>query len=278
MTNRGAWSSTSRDGFADSGALDSTTEGLLRATLNAGRVRIPTGLLGLIAETSVPRGATEVSTFTALYPVGTTVESDTPLFRWQPQAGASGYVVTVYDSRFDVVASSPVVVLPEWRPSQPLERGGLYSWLVRIPKAGLESETAGSLAPEARFKVLDVDKAAELECPPATHTPLSSAPGHSLRAGRAVRRGGRGVAAAHAAQSRLAPGRGSPRELEDRARWRRKGRPRVARAPRPSGHSPDNGRFRSNRSRIRTGSDVHPHPPEHRISLRGPPRAAVIIA
>jgi len=82
-------------------------------------------------------------------PAATLVETDRPVFTWQPLASAKSYVVEVYDSdynRVDQGATSGVA----WRPDAPLPRGVVLQWRVR---AGDRSAPAPP-KPEARFRVL----------------------------------------------------------------------------------------------------------------------------
>jgi hypothetical protein len=96
---------------------------------------------------------------TVIAPVAETVESDRPVFRWTAVKGASSYRVEVYDSKFDEVASSGPVAATEWRPERPLPRGAAYTWVVAAGSTRFPQPPA----PEARFEVLAVEAAAEVE-------------------------------------------------------------------------------------------------------------------
>jgi hypothetical protein len=99
--------------------------------------------------------------FGLIAPVGKMLFSDRPTFRWSPLKGATGYLVEVYDSAFNLVARSPELTNPSWAaPSLP--RGTLYTWQVRAIKDGQEIRSPRPPAPQARFRVVDQVKANEL--------------------------------------------------------------------------------------------------------------------
>lgn len=102
--------------------------------------------------------------FPVLSPLGTVVRSDRPHFRWGSLAGATRYLVKVYDSNLRKVAGSLHLSATEWTPAEPLARGGLYVWQVTATlKDGTEIIAPGAPAPEARFKVLEQNRADELK-------------------------------------------------------------------------------------------------------------------
>lgn len=108
-------------------------------------------------------GGSEDRTFSLIGPIGTVVKTDRPTLRWQPLSGATSYAITVYDSDFNKVTSSQPQPGTEWTPSQPLERGGIYSWQVTAIKDGKEVISPAPPAPDAKFKVLAKSKARELD-------------------------------------------------------------------------------------------------------------------
>src|SRR5262249_49976608 len=111
--------------------------------------------------------------FAVLAPVGTVVESARPEFRWRPLEGATGYRVTVVDDQAqrDVATSGPLPTgaehgelrwrLPESAP--PLRRGGPYRWYVVATLPGGEEVQSPDQTHTARFQVLAVPLAADLE-------------------------------------------------------------------------------------------------------------------
>jgi hypothetical protein len=98
--------------------------------------------------------------FSVLYPVGDVMMTNYPTFRWSPLEGATGYEVEVYDTQFNKVASSPRVTNTSWSTSLP--RGQVYSWQVKAIKDGQEITSPRPPAPQARFRVLDQNRANEL--------------------------------------------------------------------------------------------------------------------
>jgi hypothetical protein len=74
--------------------------------------------------------------------------------------GATGYVVEVYDEKFNPVISSPQLTDLEW--TTILQRGKVYSWQVKAIKDGQEVTSPRPPAPQAKFRVLDLARANEL--------------------------------------------------------------------------------------------------------------------
>ena len=138
----------------------------VRQALATQSVETPSGLAELSGRSgTLMSGESSVSgvSFPVLGPVGTVVRSDRPLFRWGALAGATRYLVKVYDSNLRKVASSLHLSETEWTPAEPLARGGLYVWQVTATlKDGTEIIAPGAPAPEARFKVLERERADEL--------------------------------------------------------------------------------------------------------------------
>jgi hypothetical protein len=121
-------------------------------------------LAGLIGRAGTLMGGPgEGVAFALLSPVGTVVESDRPTFRWRPLNGAINYSVTIHDSNFNPVATSPSLGGTEWTIPRPLQRGTVYSWQVTALKDGNEITSPTPPAPEAKFKVLEQAKADEIE-------------------------------------------------------------------------------------------------------------------
>jgi hypothetical protein len=115
-------------------------------------------------------GSVEGVAFPLVGPVGTIVRTDRPTLRWRPLNGATSYTVTILDPSFNVVATSQPSRENKWTVPNKLERGHVYSWQVAAVKDGQEVISPTAPAPEARFKVLDRDRAAELERLEKTHT------------------------------------------------------------------------------------------------------------
>ncbi|HXA48783.1 MAG TPA: hypothetical protein VNV86_00695 [Candidatus Acidoferrum sp.] len=108
-------------------------------------------------------GAGESKTFDLTAPIGTSVTSDRPTFRWQALPGATRYVVSVFDESFRRVAESPAIGATEWQPSSPLPRGRIYIWQVTATVAGEAVRSPVPPAPEARFQVAGPGVAASIQ-------------------------------------------------------------------------------------------------------------------
>ncbi|HKY03619.1 MAG TPA: zf-HC2 domain-containing protein [Blastocatellia bacterium] len=104
----------------------------------------------------------ERSEFSVIEPVGRVLVTARPTFRWSPLEGASGYVVEVYDSKFDLVATSPQLTAQSWTVPQSLAPGRVYSWQVKAVKDGQDFRSPSPPAAQARFRILDRAKANEL--------------------------------------------------------------------------------------------------------------------
>jgi hypothetical protein len=111
---------------------------------------------------SLMSGNDQGNQFSVLEPVGKVVQSDRPTFRWSQLAGATGYVVEVYDEGFNLVATSPQLTANSWT-SQPLKRGRIYSWQVKAIKDGQEFRSPRPPASQATFRVLDAATVNELQ-------------------------------------------------------------------------------------------------------------------
>ncbi|HTD23963.1 MAG TPA: hypothetical protein VK738_15000 [Terriglobales bacterium] len=111
----------------------------------------------LLSGTSTP------PSFELVAPIGTVVLADRPVFHWQPMPGASGYVVSIYDSRFHKVVESPRISQNYWEADHVLARGPIYTWQVRASVKGKTIRAPVPPAPEARFQVLSQTEAEQLE-------------------------------------------------------------------------------------------------------------------
>ena len=99
--------------------------------------------------------------FAVSEPAGRIILSDRPTFRWSRLSSATGYVVEVYDEKFNSVITSPVLTAVNWT-SPPLTRGQLYSWQVKAISEGQEFLAPRPPAQQAKFRILDQVKAAEI--------------------------------------------------------------------------------------------------------------------
>jgi hypothetical protein len=136
----------------------------VKAALKGRRVEAPSQLQELIGKAGVLMGSSgEANGFSLIGPVGAIIRTDRPSFHWKPLKGAAGYVVAVYDSGFNKVASSEAQSRTDWSPSSSLKRGETYSWQVTAIKDGNEVVSPAPPAPAAKFKVLDSASNRELE-------------------------------------------------------------------------------------------------------------------
>lgn len=130
-----------------------TNQRLAKSSLLAGLNRQASSLMG---------GDEQGNKFSVTAPVGKVLLSDRPTFRWSQLEGASGYVVEVYDEKFNLVATSPQLINNSWTAPQTLKRGGIYSWQVKAIKDGQEFGSPRPPAPQAKFRILDQAKVNEL--------------------------------------------------------------------------------------------------------------------
>jgi hypothetical protein len=105
-------------------------------------------------ESSLMGGDDEGRRFAVIEPAGKVTLTDRPTFSWSRLSGATGYVVEVYDARFNRVSSSPLLTGVSWAPP-PLPRGQVYSWQVKAIRDGQEFIAPRLPAPQAKFRILD---------------------------------------------------------------------------------------------------------------------------
>ena len=134
----------------------------LREALTTRRIERSSQLRGLARpSSSLMSTDKQGSEFSVIEPVGKVVMSHQPTFRWSPMGGATAYLVEVYDSKFDLVAASPLLTDHRWA-AHGLRRGQVYSWQVKAVKEGQEFKSPRPPAPQAKFRILDQAKAGEL--------------------------------------------------------------------------------------------------------------------
>ena len=144
-------------------ALPPAYQHLVKKTLSTQRIERSSQLQGLTRPPSALMGSSDqAKDFSVLEPAGNVLLSNQPAFRWSALAGATTYVVEVYDEQFKLVASSPQLTGRSWTITQPLARGKIYSWQVKASKDGAEITTPRPPAPQAKFRVLDETKANEI--------------------------------------------------------------------------------------------------------------------
>jgi putative zinc finger protein len=124
-----------------------------RSPLLAGMSRPGSSLMG---------GDNEGRRFAIIEPAGIVLLTDRPTFKWTRLDGAEGYVVEVYDARFEMVSSSPTLTDVSWTTPR-LARGQFYSWQVKAIRGGQDFFIAPRpTAPQAKFRILDRAAAAEI--------------------------------------------------------------------------------------------------------------------
>ena len=136
--------------------LPSRVQQQIRAALQTGKLEQSPALAQLASQSSVllSRSGNGLP-FGLISPLGQVVNTAQPTFRWRPLAGAQSYTVTVTDADLNVVATSPPLNTTEWRITNSLKDGGIYSWQVTALKDGLRITSPVLPAPQAKFKVLD---------------------------------------------------------------------------------------------------------------------------
>jgi hypothetical protein len=136
----------------------------IKATLTSKQVEVPLYFHELAAKVSTLMGTSNKGVSVALTsPIGTVIKTARPALHWRALDGATNYSISIYNSDFEKVASSPPLVGTEWTVPQPLRRGGVYSWQITATKDGKEILSPTPPAPEAKFKVLDQAKLDEIE-------------------------------------------------------------------------------------------------------------------
>jgi hypothetical protein len=149
---------------------------LVKSALTTQRLERPAALADLQRRGSSLMGADDQGHRFALQaPTGKVVLSERPTFKWSPLAGATSYVVEVYDEQFNLVAQSEAISQARWTPPRPLVRGKVYAWQVKATKAGQTVTAPAPPAPQARFRVVASNQAQEINHAKRTeaHLPLA---------------------------------------------------------------------------------------------------------
>jgi anti-sigma factor RsiW len=133
----------------------------VKKALGSARVERSSQLQGLTRPSSSLMGSDNgQKSFAVLEPLGNVLLTSRPTFRWSAMEGATGYVVEVYDEKFNLISASPQLTNTTWTTT--LARGHVYSWQVKATKDGQEIASPRPPAPQAKFRVLDQSKANEL--------------------------------------------------------------------------------------------------------------------
>jgi hypothetical protein len=124
-----------------------------KSPLLAGMSRPGSSLMG---------GDDEGRRFAVIEPAGIVLLTDRPTIKWTRLDGAEGYIVEVYDARFELVSSSPTLTDVSWTTPR-LARGQVYSWQVKAIRGGQDFLIAPRpTAPQAKFRILDRAATAEI--------------------------------------------------------------------------------------------------------------------
>ena len=142
----------------------------LAAAMQSGKleVNMPVRLAGERTETMLGSPSAPPA-FRLLSPVGRVSVSDRPAFTWSALDGAKSYKVTVYGAGYKKIAESPVVSETSWQSTDTLPRGDVYTWTVTAQGGKGTIVEPAPPQPEAAFKVLEADTAAELQQATASH-------------------------------------------------------------------------------------------------------------
>ncbi|HEY5035643.1 MAG TPA: hypothetical protein VII74_00760, partial [Chthoniobacterales bacterium] len=96
--------------------------------------------------------------FRVVAPVGSVVESERPVFRWNKDPGATSYRVNLLRRTTGEVTSSPLLAAgtTSWSPNESLSPNEIYEWEVEASRNGeMLAKAPSPPEPEARFRVLD---------------------------------------------------------------------------------------------------------------------------
>ena len=138
-------------------------QSLIKEALKSRRIVRSSELRGLNRPPSSLMGTDkERNEFSLIEPVGKVLTTDRPTFNWSQMEGATGYVVEIYDSRFNLVATSLQLANNSWAMPQSLARDNVYTWQVKAIKDGHEFTSPRPPAPQARFRILGQAKTIEL--------------------------------------------------------------------------------------------------------------------
>ena len=136
----------------------------VQAALDSGAVSMPAVLRDLRGTRDVLLGpAARLDRFGVTTPVGLVSMSARPEFAWRPLAGATRYVVMVFDEQSRPIARSPAIDQTTWTPEDPLPREITLVWQVEASRGNETVTVPASPTPPARFRVLDAASAAALQ-------------------------------------------------------------------------------------------------------------------
>jgi hypothetical protein len=150
---------------------------LLRQALVYGKIAQPDALHALQGRSGTLMGSPgDSAPFGLASPLGTFVRAQRPVFRWSSAGPGATYRVEIYNTRFELMASSPTLTATEWTTDRDLARGESYRWQVAATREGQRFVAPQPPDPEAKFAVLGAAAASRLD---ALDTAYSS---HLMRA------------------------------------------------------------------------------------------------
>jgi len=111
----------------------------------------------------LPGAPPAAARFDLAAPLGTTVLTARPIFRWQPTPGATRYTVAVFDPALHKIAESSALATAEWQPETALPRGAVLYWQVTATVAGHSLHAPQPPVSEARFEILPEETVAQID-------------------------------------------------------------------------------------------------------------------
>ena len=146
---------------AEDGLL-SAERTVVAAARAAARLELPADAAFLAGEVGTLLGDRGTGTsFGPQSPRGTAVATVRPEFRWEAAPGASAYTVSVFNERFEEIASGRVAGT-RWTPGHDLPRAQVLNWQVTAHRREGTLTAPAPPASEARFRVLPTDAAAAM--------------------------------------------------------------------------------------------------------------------
>ena len=109
-------------------------------------------------------GTDQKQSFKLHSPTGVVIAENRPVFKWEPLDGATAYRIEISDSPSRApISSDPLAPhITQWTSLEALQHGKIYSWVVIATVNGKEVISPPVSMPEAKFKVLEEEKAREL--------------------------------------------------------------------------------------------------------------------
>jgi hypothetical protein len=143
--------------------LSAAEHAAVDAAVQSGQLSRAPVLTQLTSRTGVLMGSqAQALTFGPTFPVGVVVDAERPTLEWSPAGDASAYRVSVFDERFNMVATSGWQKETHWTLERALPRGSSYVWQITARIGDREVVAPAPPQPESRFKVTSVEQSAQL--------------------------------------------------------------------------------------------------------------------